>query len=249
MNPTSGTETSLVDFTFTRAARTEYLVSQVTDGVKQPPFLLTVNCGTICSFAYPRDPFKSAIVNATNPACLGGSGVDGAISKAGGPTLHTDRTDLHATKVRSGQLVRCFTGDAVLTGPNHYGELLVPYVIHAVGPKYARYAEKHKEEEADVKLANAYTASLARAQEVGIEAIAFSLISAGAYRGEKRTLHDIVQIALTTLCSMRYEGLKEIHVCGFNENEYLTLIEVAHKLKLVRVCNDPNYQEFMTPRG
>ena len=128
-------------------------------------------------------------------------------------------------------------------------ELLVPYVIHAVGPKYARYAEKHKEEEADVKLANAYTASLARAQEVGIEAIAFSLISAGAYRGQKRTLHDIVEIVLTTLCSMRYEGLKEIHVCGFNENEYLTLIEVAHKLKLVRVCNDPTYQEFMTLRG
>ena len=38
--------------------------------------------------------------------------------------------------MRSPDGVRCLAGDAVRTGPNQYGELLTPYVIHAVGPNY-----------------------------------------------------------------------------------------------------------------
>lgn len=97
------------------------------------PFLVIICCGPITEFAYPANPSSSAIVNASNPRCLVGGGVDGAISTAGGPTLLYDRQIL-PFRIMSGKEVRCLPGNAVITGPNNYGQLQVPYVIHAVGP-------------------------------------------------------------------------------------------------------------------
>merc|ERR1712098_563297 len=62
-----------------------------------------------------------AIVNAANAPCLGGGGVDGAISGKGGDALYQERKALPVI-YRDGSDVRCPCGDAKLTGPFKLGE-------------------------------------------------------------------------------------------------------------------------------
>ena len=77
---------------------------------------MVICIGSVVNF-HPPNPSKSAIVNAANKQNLGGSGVDGAITKAGGLNLHSDWLALLA----SADGVRCKTGSAIITGPNTYG--------------------------------------------------------------------------------------------------------------------------------
>lgn len=104
-----------------------------------------------------------AIVNAANTSLLGGSGVDGAIHRAGGPKI------LEECKKLGG----CPTGEARIT-PG--GNLKVRYVIHTVGPIY----HEGKRKEAEL-LANAYKNSLSLASQYKLKSVAFPSISTGAY--------------------------------------------------------------------
>jgi O-acetyl-ADP-ribose deacetylase len=104
-----------------------------------------------------------AIVNAANPTLLGGGGVDGAIHRAGGPSI------LEECRRIGG----CPTGEARLTTG---GRLKARWVIHTVGPIY----RDGKRGEAD-QLASAYRNSLRLASERGITSLAFPSISTGAY--------------------------------------------------------------------
>lgn len=105
----------------------------------------------------------TAIGNAANSALAGGGGVDGAIHRAGGPTL---LSELKA------KYKGCPTGSAVITGGGH---LTARYVIHAVGPRYSGSPR-----DADL-LASAYRKSLELCTQNRIDSIAFPSISTGIY--------------------------------------------------------------------
>jgi O-acetyl-ADP-ribose deacetylase (regulator of RNase III) len=71
-----------------------------------------------------------AIVNAANSALAGGGGVDGAIHRAGGPSI---MRELDAIRARDGG---CPTGSVVATGA---GLLAAKFVFHAVVARLSRW--------------------------------------------------------------------------------------------------------------
>jgi O-acetyl-ADP-ribose deacetylase (regulator of RNase III) len=103
-----------------------------------------------------------AIVNAANEHLAGGGGVDGAIHRAGGPTIMEECRKIGG----------CPTGSAAATSA---GTLPAKWVFHAVGPRY------HGREKDVEQLASCHLSCLDLAVEKGARSISFPAISTGAY--------------------------------------------------------------------
>lgn len=123
-----------------------------------------------------------AVVNAANSSLLGGSGVDGAIHRAGGPGI------LEECKIIRRKQGGCPTGEAVITTG---GKLPAKYVIHTVGPVWRGGDEGESE-----YLKKCYLNSLEVAAQNNIKTIAFPAISTGAYGYPKE---EAAVIALSTV--------------------------------------------------
>ena len=154
--------------------------------------------------------------------------MDGAITKAGGLNLYSDRLALAA----SPDGARCKTGGAVTTGPITYGELRTPIIIHSVGLNHKKYIGNGIN--GNVKLLTAYSASMRRAEEQERKYVAFSLLSAGAFCGSNRTIHQVLKLSVQAGRDCRYKGLREVHLYGYTAKTFLALVEVAYTLGLVR---------------
>jgi len=110
-----------------------------------------------------------AVVNAAKSTLLGGGGVDGAIHRAGGPSILEECREIRRTQHPGGLP----TGEAVITTA---GRMPARYVIHTAGPVYGREGGREAE-----LLAAAYRNSLALAAAHALASVAFPSISTGAY--------------------------------------------------------------------
>jgi len=157
-----------------------------------------------------------AMVNAANTGCLGGGGVDGAISRAGGSVLAEARRKLPMKRPN----VRCETGGAVITVG---GSLNTKYCIHAVGPAYYDSGmDGITDDDLDALLYMSYSESLKCAQEMKLKTVGFSLLSAGIFRAH-RSLSDVLAIGLKSIIDNVYEGLEAVYMVGFTRQEASTL--------------------------
>ena len=121
-----------------------------------------------------------AIVNAANGSLMGGGGVDGAIHRAGGPSILAECREIRRTTFPEGLP----TGRAVATGG---GNLPARWVIHTVGPVYAASADPAGE------LASCHMESLRVADELGARTVAFPAISTGVFG---YPIHEAADVAV-----------------------------------------------------
>ncbi len=138
-----------------------------------------------------------AIANAANTALQLGGGVAGAISRAGGPEVQRESDD----KAPIG------LGEAVETGA---GNLPARWVIHTVGPTWAKTKDK------SALLMACYRNSLAVADELGAATVAFPAISAGVYRWP---MDDAARIAVSTVRATRTK-VAEVRFVLFSDTAY-----------------------------
>jgi O-acetyl-ADP-ribose deacetylase (regulator of RNase III) len=135
-----------------------------------------------------------AVVNAANSSLLGGGGVDGAIHRRGGAAILEECRRVRRERFPQGLP----TGHAVATTGGH---LRARWVIHTVGPVYARSPNPARE------LAMCHTAALAVADEIGARSVAFPAISTGIYG---YPVHEAAPIALRAVleASTRVERVR-----------------------------------------
>ena len=147
-----------------------------------------------------------AVVNAANRAMRGGGGVDGAIHRAGGPSVLEDCIKRFPHGLA--------TGDA---GWTTAGNMTAHWVIHVVGPNFTA-GERDRS-----LLLSCYSRALAVADSLGARSVAFPLVSAGVYRWP---LQDAAAAAVETLRSTPTR-VEEARMVAFGTRTYDALVAAA----------------------
>jgi len=158
------------------------------------------------------DATTAAIVNAANQHLAGGGGVDGAIHRAGGPTIMAE----------CGRIGGCSTGDAVATGA---GNLNVNHVIHAVAPIW----RGGQVGEAEL-LSSAYRRSLETADQLGDGTVTFPSLGTGAYG---YPIDQAARIALRTVADYLngQTQIEEVTFVLFSERDLDTYRQALEELE------------------
>lgn len=144
-----------------------------------------------------------AVVNAANRAMRGGGGVDGAIHRAGGPAILHDLVERFPNGLATGE-----------AGWTTAGQLPARWVIHVVGPNHAA-GETDR-----TLLTSCYARAIDVADELGVETMAFPLVSAGIYAWP---LQDAAEAAIETLRSVDTK-VREARMVAFGPAAYDVLM-------------------------
>jgi O-acetyl-ADP-ribose deacetylase (regulator of RNase III) len=140
-----------------------------------------------------------AFVFYAQPDLALGSGFGGAISVRGGPSVQKELDEMGPVA----------TGDAIVSGA---GKLKSEYIIHAVGPRF-------REEDIEGKLRTTMRSCLARAEERGIERIAFPAMGAGYY-GIPAPLCAKVMLEVIGQHLQGDTCIKDVVICVLDTNQY-----------------------------
>ncbi|MEO5854131.1 MAG: O-acetyl-ADP-ribose deacetylase [Nocardioides sp.] len=140
-----------------------------------------------------------AVVNAANRRMRGGSGVDGAIHRAGGPDVLEDCRRRFPRGLATG-----------VAGWTTAGLMPAQWVIHVVGPNHTRGETDRS------LLTSCYSGALAVADELGARTVAFPLVSAGVYGWP---LDDAVAAAVDTLGATPTD-VEEARIVAFSRRTF-----------------------------
>ena len=180
---------------------------------------LTFVNGKTLEFAGPADITKEtteAIVNAANSSLLGGGGVDGAIHRAGGPSI------LEECK----RIVAKIGTSARRQGRHHHRQAVCP-----PSTSFTPSAQSIREaSQGEAKtLASCYRESIRIADDHGIHSLAFPSISTGAY------LYPIQEAALVAVRAVAEHlptttHLRHIRIVLFSASDCQTYVRAAEDI-------------------
>lgn len=154
-----------------------------------------------------------AMANAANAMLAGGGGVDGAIHRAGGPSLMQELDALRP------QRAPVPAGQAVATGA---GALPAKFVFHAVGPVWGGGSEGEAE-----ALGSCYRECLRLAEERECRLVSFPAISTGVYGYPKEKAAPVALAAVLDFLSSEARSVEEVVFVLFGAEdfrEYTTLL-------------------------
>ncbi len=182
-------------------------------------------------FHGPADITKEpteVIVNAANSSLLGGGGVDGAIHRAGGPSI------LQECKRIVAKIGTLPPGKAALTTA---GRLPAKYVIHTVGPMYRGTRSDA------ATLASCYRESLRLADDHLIASIAFPSVSTGVYG---YPVDEAADIAIRTV-------VEHLPACVHVQHARFVLFDVftcrAYVEAAEKMSREPRAQSLIFEKG
>lgn len=138
-----------------------------------------------------------AVVNAANERMRGGSGVDGAIHRKGGPAILEDCVARFPHGLPTGR-----------AGWTTAGKLPAKWVIHVVGPIHGVGSRD--------QLVSCYANALRVADELGAKSVAFPLISAGIYGWPRE---DAIRVAIDTIRETP-TSVSEARLVAFGRDAY-----------------------------
>ena len=165
------------------------------------------------------DQDTDAIVNAANSSLMGGGGVDGAIHRAGGPSILQQCLAIRKQEWPNGLP----TGKAIITTG---GNLRAKYVIHTVGPVWRGGTKGEKK-----NLTACHENSLRLAASNNLESISFPAISTGAYGYPVDLASSVALNSIKyRMNKIRNHNLKAIRFVLFTIGDYESFIDAARSL-------------------
>ncbi len=141
-----------------------------------------------------------AIVNTANPAVAVGAGVDKCIYEAAG------WDELLAERAKIGRMKR---GEAAYTPAF---ALKAKYIIHTIGPVWRGGRRKERE-----TVARCYRNSLALAEQLGCETVAFPLIATGSYGFPK---DEALRIAVREISSFILDHEIDVKLVVYDDESF-----------------------------
>jgi O-acetyl-ADP-ribose deacetylase len=188
--------------------------------VAEAAYTIVLEGGKSIAFEGPSDITKlavEAIVNAANSTLLGGGGVDGAIHRAGGPSILAECERIVA------KIGRLPAGKAVMTTA---GRMPSKFVVHTVGPVWSG----GKRGEANT-LASAYRESIRVADENSVTTMAFPSISTGAYR---YPIDEAARIAVKSVAEALQKSsfVKEVRFALFDSSTLDAYVAAARQWEM-----------------
>ncbi len=156
-----------------------------------------------------------AIVNAANSSLMGGGGVDGAIHRAGGPSILRECREIRNKQWPDGLP----TGEVAVTSA---GNLKAKFVLHTVGPVW-RGGTKNEEN----LLRKCYTNTLEICDSRKISSVSFPSISTGAYGYPIEYASRIALEAVKEYIITHETEVKEVRFILFSEPDMKIYEEAA----------------------
>ena len=151
-----------------------------------------------------------ALVNAAGTSLEMGSGVAGALRRAGGEAINDEATAQGPIDL----------GDVAVTDAY---DLNAEYVIHAAAMPH--YGDGRATRES---IADATRNALARADELGCESVVVPVLGTGAAGFE---FEEGARIVCETIDEYDAEGLSDVRVIAYSDNEFAELERVAAEIR------------------